>query len=164
MVCLKPEENYSSHPKEEVMMSTMVGHRADRHALNKSVAEGSREQVDAFVFAGTRSCWWRTLAWRKSKSCNSLVGVNEVDKVVVGKEEHCGVVLLVTDESKIVLLSGFRESNLWKSSHGLCRLLWCARSFVESLQLATRGLHGVMVVYTGEGDRADLKGCKRIQA
>lgn len=56
MVGLKPEENYSSHPKEEVMMSTMVGHRADKHVLNKFVAEGSREQVDAFVFAGTRSC------------------------------------------------------------------------------------------------------------
>lgn len=94
MVWLKPEENCSSDPKEEVMM---VWHRADmpvpdRHALNKSVAEGSREQVDAFVFAGTRSCWWRTLAWRKSKNCNSLVGVNEVNKMVVGKEEHCEVV------------------------------------------------------------------------
>lgn len=42
--------------------------------------------------------------------------------MVVGKEEHCEVVLLVTDESKIVLLSGFRESNFCKSSHGLCRL------------------------------------------
>lgn len=66
-----------------------------------------------------------------------------MNKLAVGKEEHCGVVLLVTYESKIVLLSGFKESNLCKSSHGLCRLPggWCARSFVEPLQLATRGPH-----------------------
>lgn len=120
MVWLKPEENCSSDPKEEVMMFTMVWHRGDRHVLNKSVAKGSREQVEAFCL-----CRYQELLMKD----------------------------LVTCESKIVLLSCFRESNLCKSSHGLCRLSggWCARSFVEPLQLASRGPHWVMLVDQGVG-------------